>query len=175
MGLDPAAARRQALLDLGGVEPVKEETRDARGISTWDTTMQDLGMDNQLKKLQAQWETVGQTEKTLMSEMAQDSNAKFQQMAQAAIQDFQNMQKAHEQFANASRMVAAMPEGEARDRRELDTVLCFIVLTRLRRGHANSEAAEVKAGLRRSATRPFTGRCRSTARRAAAINGGRRR
>ncbi|MBV9776588.1 MAG: tetratricopeptide repeat protein, partial [Acetobacteraceae bacterium] len=50
--------------------------------------------------------------------------------------------EAHEQLANASRMVAAMPEGEARDRMELAIVPYFISVTRLHRGYANSEAAE---------------------------------
>ncbi|MBV9969040.1 MAG: winged helix-turn-helix domain-containing protein, partial [Xanthobacteraceae bacterium] len=50
--------------------------------------------------------------------------------------------EAHEQFANASRMVAAMPEGEARDRSELHTVLCSILATSFRRGDACSEIAE---------------------------------
>ncbi|HJS86556.1 MAG TPA: hypothetical protein VJ779_13950, partial [Acetobacteraceae bacterium] len=50
--------------------------------------------------------------------------------------------EAHELFANASRMVAAMPEGEARDRMELDIVLSFIAVTNVQRGYANSEAAE---------------------------------
>ncbi len=50
--------------------------------------------------------------------------------------------EAHEQFANASRMVAAMPEGETRDRMGLEIVLSFIAVTSVRRGYANSEAAE---------------------------------
>ncbi len=49
--------------------------------------------------------------------------------------------EAHGQLASAARMVAAMPEGEARDRRELEVALCFITLTRWNRGYACSEAA----------------------------------
>ncbi len=49
--------------------------------------------------------------------------------------------EAYEQFANASRMIAAMPEGGSRDRRELEVVLCFITATRWHRGYASSEAA----------------------------------
>ena len=40
-GLDPATARREALLEMGGVEPVKEEARDARiGVGV-ETTLRD--------------------------------------------------------------------------------------------------------------------------------------
>jgi len=41
-GLDQDEARRVALRDFGGVERVKEEIRDARGITFWDTLSQDL-------------------------------------------------------------------------------------------------------------------------------------
>ncbi len=49
--------------------------------------------------------------------------------------------EAHEQFDNGSRMVAAMPEGEERDRKELDLILCFITATRLQHGYGCSKAA----------------------------------
>ena len=41
-GLEPDEARRLAMRDFGGVERVKEEIRDARGITFWDTLSQDL-------------------------------------------------------------------------------------------------------------------------------------
>src|SRR3954464_15623645 len=41
-GVDPAEARRRAIIDLGGFENVKERTRDVRGTSTMDTSMQDV-------------------------------------------------------------------------------------------------------------------------------------
>lgn len=41
-GLPPEEARRQALLRLGGVEQSKEEHRDARGLPSLDSVMQDL-------------------------------------------------------------------------------------------------------------------------------------
>ncbi len=65
--------------------------------------------------------------------------------------------EAHEQFANASRMVAAMPDGEARDRRELDLVVYPMLATRWRHGYAWSEIGEVNpraAELRGSRRRP---------------------
>jgi putative ABC transport system permease protein len=41
-GLDAADARRQARLEFGGVDRVKEETRDARGVRVVETTLRDL-------------------------------------------------------------------------------------------------------------------------------------
>src|SRR5690242_12567667 len=41
-GLSPQEARRQAMLQLGGVEQSKEEHRDARGLPSLDSVMQDL-------------------------------------------------------------------------------------------------------------------------------------
>ena len=41
-GLNADEARRRALVDIGGVELVKENTRDVRGTTYWDTAMQDL-------------------------------------------------------------------------------------------------------------------------------------
>lgn len=41
-GMTPDEARRRARIDLGGLDSVSEATRDVRGISTWETTMQDL-------------------------------------------------------------------------------------------------------------------------------------
>ncbi len=41
-GLSEAEARRQARLAVGGMEQVKEECRDARGIGFLETTLQDL-------------------------------------------------------------------------------------------------------------------------------------
>jgi putative ABC transport system permease protein len=41
-GLSPPEARRQARLALGSVEEVKEECRDAWGISFIETTLQDI-------------------------------------------------------------------------------------------------------------------------------------
>jgi predicted permease len=41
-GLSLAEAQRRARLDLGGLEQVKEECRDARGVSFIETTLQDL-------------------------------------------------------------------------------------------------------------------------------------
>lgn len=42
-GMDPAVARRRAALDLGGVERVKEEVRDARGMGALESTARDVG------------------------------------------------------------------------------------------------------------------------------------
>jgi predicted permease len=42
-GMEPAAARRRAALDLGGVERVKEEVRDARGMGALESTARDVG------------------------------------------------------------------------------------------------------------------------------------
>jgi hypothetical protein len=41
-GMSREEAVRQARLALGGVEQVKEECRDARGVSVLEATMQDL-------------------------------------------------------------------------------------------------------------------------------------
>ena len=41
-GLDSAAALRQARLEFGGVDRVKEETRDARGVRVLETMLRDL-------------------------------------------------------------------------------------------------------------------------------------
>jgi putative ABC transport system permease protein len=41
-GMSESEARRTAVLDLGGFEQIKEETRDARGISFIETPMNDL-------------------------------------------------------------------------------------------------------------------------------------
>src|SRR5215472_14292131 len=41
-GMTPEAARRNALLALGGVEQTKENHRDRRGLPLLDTTLQDL-------------------------------------------------------------------------------------------------------------------------------------
>lgn len=40
-GMDPAEARRRALLDLGGLEPVKESCRDQRGLPLLESILQD--------------------------------------------------------------------------------------------------------------------------------------
>ncbi|HLJ48018.1 MAG TPA: ABC transporter permease [Bryobacteraceae bacterium] len=42
MGLDRTEAVRRARIALGGTEQVREECREARGISVWDTTPQDI-------------------------------------------------------------------------------------------------------------------------------------
>jgi predicted permease len=41
-GMNPAEARRQALIKLGGVEQTKENCRDRRGIPWFETTLQDV-------------------------------------------------------------------------------------------------------------------------------------
>src|SRR3954465_15231457 len=41
-GMTPDAARRHAVLALGGVEPVKEKYRDRRGLPFLDTLRQDV-------------------------------------------------------------------------------------------------------------------------------------
>src|SRR5580704_7761575 len=41
-GMNPAEARRQALIKLGGVEQAKEKCRDRRGIPWFETTLQDV-------------------------------------------------------------------------------------------------------------------------------------
>ena len=41
-GLSEDEARRRVRLEFGGIEQVKEECRDARGISLFETTFQDL-------------------------------------------------------------------------------------------------------------------------------------
>src|SRR5574337_1118407 len=41
-GMTPAEARRQALIRLGGLEQVKEEVRDARGIRFIEELAQDI-------------------------------------------------------------------------------------------------------------------------------------
>src|SRR6478736_5458272 len=41
-GMCPADAERQASLTFGALEQIKDECRDARGISQWDTTGQDI-------------------------------------------------------------------------------------------------------------------------------------
>ena len=41
-GLSPEEARRRARIALGGVEQVKEECREARGVSLIETTAQDV-------------------------------------------------------------------------------------------------------------------------------------
>jgi len=41
-GMTPAAARRTALRDFGGLERYKEECRDARGVSLLDAGVADL-------------------------------------------------------------------------------------------------------------------------------------
>src|SRR6266403_1869961 len=41
-GMNPAAARRQTLLKLGGIEQAKEKYRDQRGIPALETVLQDL-------------------------------------------------------------------------------------------------------------------------------------
>src|ERR1035437_10386033 len=42
-GLTPAEARRQALIKLGGIEPVKEIYRDRRGVPWLETLARDFG------------------------------------------------------------------------------------------------------------------------------------
>src|ERR1700674_4062664 len=44
-GMNPAEARRQALLKLGGVEQTKENYRDRRGIPALETVLQDVRFD----------------------------------------------------------------------------------------------------------------------------------
>src|SRR4029077_8707622 len=41
-GLTPAEAKRQAQLNFGGMEQLKEEHRDARGITFIETLLQDI-------------------------------------------------------------------------------------------------------------------------------------
>ena len=41
-GMTPAAARRTALIQIGGVEQTKEECRDARAGRAWESTLQDI-------------------------------------------------------------------------------------------------------------------------------------
>jgi putative ABC transport system permease protein len=41
-GLSREEASRKARLSLGGMDQVKEECRDARAVSVWETTMQDI-------------------------------------------------------------------------------------------------------------------------------------
>jgi hypothetical protein len=41
-GLSREEASRKARFSLGGMDQVKEECRDARGVSVWETTMQDI-------------------------------------------------------------------------------------------------------------------------------------
>src|SRR5229473_2882995 len=41
-GLDRAEAVRQARLKVGGLEQLKEECREARGVSAFESTIQDL-------------------------------------------------------------------------------------------------------------------------------------
>jgi putative ABC transport system permease protein len=41
-GMNPAEARRQALINLGGIEQTKENYRDRRGIRWFETLLQDL-------------------------------------------------------------------------------------------------------------------------------------
>ena len=41
-GMNPAEARRQALLKLGGIEQAKEKYRDQRGIAAVETVLQDI-------------------------------------------------------------------------------------------------------------------------------------
>ena len=41
-GLTPEEARHQAMLRFGGVERIKDETREARGTKLWEDMMQDL-------------------------------------------------------------------------------------------------------------------------------------
>src|SRR5258708_4204274 len=41
-GLTPAEAKRRARLEFGGMEQLKEEHRDVRGVSFVETLMQDL-------------------------------------------------------------------------------------------------------------------------------------
>ncbi len=41
-GMNPEQARRQALLDLGGVEQTKQAYREQRGLPMIDTALQDL-------------------------------------------------------------------------------------------------------------------------------------
>lgn len=41
-GMEPAEARRQALLEFGGVEAAKEEHREARGLPTLESLLQDI-------------------------------------------------------------------------------------------------------------------------------------
>jgi MacB-like periplasmic core domain len=41
-GMKPAEARREALLELGGVEQIKEECREAHGVSRIETVLADL-------------------------------------------------------------------------------------------------------------------------------------
>ncbi len=41
-GMDPAAARRAALLEFGGVEAVKEQVRDVRALAWLDSSWQDV-------------------------------------------------------------------------------------------------------------------------------------
>src|SRR5882762_6841 len=40
--MNPAEARRQALLKLGGIEQAKEKYRDQRGIAALETVLQDV-------------------------------------------------------------------------------------------------------------------------------------
>src|SRR5579863_2297753 len=41
-GMDPAEARRQAVLSVGGIEPLKEECRDARAGRVVEALLQDI-------------------------------------------------------------------------------------------------------------------------------------
>ena len=41
-GLNPAEARRQGLIKLGGIEQAKEKYRDQRGIAALETVLQDI-------------------------------------------------------------------------------------------------------------------------------------
>jgi len=41
-GMNPADARRDALLKLGGIEPTKESYRDRRGVPWLETLLQDM-------------------------------------------------------------------------------------------------------------------------------------
>src|SRR5688572_26166517 len=42
-GVAPGEARRQALIEIGGIEPIKEGVRDARRLGFLDTLRQDAG------------------------------------------------------------------------------------------------------------------------------------
>lgn len=41
-GLSPAAARREALVEIGGIEQVKEQVRDVRAGSVWESVLKDI-------------------------------------------------------------------------------------------------------------------------------------
>src|SRR5689334_7175452 len=42
-GISPGEAARQAVLSFGGVNRIKDDARDARGVALWDSLRQDVG------------------------------------------------------------------------------------------------------------------------------------